>query len=140
MVRDFMRTFSQETPDRPKMPSPEIHKLRVDLIREELEELSNATSLKDYFDAILDLLYVVHGAAVSAGISPEQVERGFAEVHRSNMSKLWTQSEVNAMDDWERERVQIKRAGLRFIVRRPDGKVLKSPSYSPANLGPILKA
>jgi len=65
-------------------------------------------------DAIADLLYVVYGAALTFGIPTAEV---FAEVHRSNMTKLG--------DD-----------GL--PIYRDDGKVLKGPHYSPPDLAPIL--
>ena len=137
MVREFMRTFGQEVPDVVKMPDVQSQNLRIELIREELNELWKAENTTEYFDAVLDLFYVTLGAAASAGITPEQLSRGFAEVHRSNMSKLWSATDVfNGIPDGaSSEKVDV---GL-YIVRRADGKVVKPPSYSPANLGPILE-
>ena len=67
MVREFMRAFGQRMPERAALPDVNTMELRADLIREELEELVAAYTITDYFDAILDLLYVVHGAAAAAG-------------------------------------------------------------------------
>lgn len=139
MVREFMRAFGQRMPERAALPDVNTMELRADLIREELEELVAAYTITDYFDAILDLLYVVHGAAAAAGITAEQLEAGFAEVHRSNMSKMWTVEDVATWLPHEHDyRLERLEPDL-YIVRRADGKVVKSPSYSPANLGKILE-
>ena len=58
---------------------------------------------------LADLLYVVYGTADCFGID---IDRVFAEVHRSNMSKL-----VDGKP-----------------LKREDGKVLKGPNYTPPNL------
>ena len=59
-----------------------------------------------------DLLYVVYGTAVSYGIDMEPV---FREVHRSNLSKVGG-------------------------YKRADGKWVKPPTYSPADIQPIIEA
>lgn len=138
MVREFMRAFGQRVPDGPALPDVDTITLRASLIDEESRELRRAETLTDYFDAVLDLLYVVHGAAAAAGITAEQLEAGFAEVHRSNMSKAWTDDEVARRPD-DVDRFQSGNPDRPWIVRRADGKVVKSPSYSPANLGSILE-
>lgn len=114
-VRAFMLIAQQQCPANPTVPELDVCRLRHALIAEENEELKQAFIKGDVVevaDAIGDLLYVVLGAAVSCGIEIEPV---FNEIHRSNMSK--------------------------FIDghRREDGKWVKGPSYSPANLAPILK-
>ena len=38
----FMKTFGQEVKDKPSFSSDKINKLRIDLIKEELEELTEA--------------------------------------------------------------------------------------------------
>ena len=61
--------------------------LRLNLIREEFEELEEALLNRDIVeiaDALGDLLYVVYGTGVSYGIDLEPI---FEEIHRSNMSK-----------------------------------------------------
>ena len=136
MVREFNGMFGVKEPLRPTLPAPEVHNLRWRLIDEEAQELRESVTLVQYLDAICDLLYVVHGASLVAGFSGQQVEDAFAEVHRSNMSKLWSADEIECIPGG----CFSSHAGDgRYIVRRNDGKVIKSPSYSPANLQPIIQ-
>jgi predicted HAD superfamily Cof-like phosphohydrolase len=131
LVREFMRTFQQYVPSGPIMPDPVTQNLRYRLIDEEAQELSEATNAKEYLDAVGDLLYVVYGAALAAGFSPHQVDAAFTEIHRSNMSKCWSDDEIDCIPaDSRSHRVGENR----HIVRRNDGKIVKSPSYSPARL------
>ena len=131
LVRDFMRTYQQLVPKSPIMPNPVTQNLRYRLIDEEAQELAEATNTKEYLDAVGDLLYVVYGAALAAGFSPHQVDAAFVEIHRSNMSKVWTDDEIDSIPaDCRSTRV----GDNRHIVRRSDGKIVKSPSYSPARL------
>lgn len=51
----------------------------------------------------------------------------FDEVHRSNMTKLWKEKPENPS-------YIAKQKGNLWLVKREDGKVIKSPDYSPANL------
>jgi predicted HAD superfamily Cof-like phosphohydrolase len=131
LVREFMRTYQQCIPERPFMPDPVTQNLRYRLIDEEAQELAEATDKTEYLDAVGDLLYVVYGAALAAGFSPHQVDAAFTEIHRSNMSKVWTDDELDRIPaDCRSTRV----GDNRHIVRRNDGKIVKSPSYSPARL------
>lgn len=131
LVREFMRTFQQYVPSNPIMPDPVTQNLRYRLIDEEAQELAEATTAVEYLDAIGDLLYVVYGAALAAGFSAHQVDAAFTEIHRSNMSKVWTDDELDRIPaDCRSSRV----GDNRHIVRRTDGKIVKSPSYSPARL------
>ncbi len=117
LVREFMLTFDQVVKSKPEMPEDNIQLLRYNLIAEELEELDDAlfdNDLVEVADALTDLLYVVYGAGHAFGID---LDACFAEVHRSNMSKLDAQGQV---------------------IRREDGKVLKSDLYSPPNLRDIV--
>lgn len=114
-IQDFMRAANQHCPAKPTVPSIRDCNLRVSLIGEELMELNDALqkgNLVLIADALADLKYVVEGTAISCGLDLEPI---FNEVHRSNMSK--------------------------FIDghRREDGKWIKGPSYSPANLAPIIE-
>jgi NTP pyrophosphatase (non-canonical NTP hydrolase) len=101
----------QATPSEPTESTDDVRRLRHALIREELEEYWCARDIVEIADAIGDMLYVVLGAAVSHGLDIEPI---FEEIHRSNMTK--------------------------FIDghRAENGKWIKGPSYSPANLGPII--
>jgi predicted HAD superfamily Cof-like phosphohydrolase len=114
-IREFTRLAGQDVPDKPMMQNVAVNQLRIRLISEEFEELIqtiNAGDLVGIYDAILDLDYVVTGAACAFGMD---MEPGQAEVHRSNMSKF--------KDGYQRE----------------DGKWIKGPSYSPAKLKEILE-
>ena len=113
-VREFMLKAGQQCPVKPTLPPKSICDLRYSLIDEELTELWEAFQSRNIIetaDAITDLLVVVLGTAVACGID---IQPCWDEVHRSNMTK--------------------------FIDghRREDGKWVKGPSYSPANLQPIL--
>ena len=87
-VGDFMKTFGQEVKDKPSFSSDKINKLRIDLIKEELEELIEAMKNNDLLevaDALTDILYVTYGAGHAFGID---LDKCFEEVQNSNMSKL----------------------------------------------------
>ena len=118
-VKEFMKSFGQEVKSKPAWPHWETMDLRIDLIQEELGELKDAIvdgdgTLVDVADALSDLLYVVYGAGHSFGIDLDDC---FAEVHRSNMSKLGEDGKP---------------------IYREDGKVLKGPNFSEPDLTSVL--
>ena len=87
-VGTFMKTFGQEVKTKPSFSTDKINKLRLDLIKEELSELTEALKNKDLLevaDALTDILYVTYGAGHAFGINLDQC---FDEVQNSNMSKL----------------------------------------------------
>ncbi|MDC3125260.1 nucleoside triphosphate pyrophosphohydrolase family protein [Candidatus Pelagibacter sp.] len=87
-VGTFMKTFGQEVKSKPSFSTDKINKLRIDLIKEEFEELSIAMDNKDLLevaDALTDILYVTYGAGHAFGID---LDKCFEEVQNSNMSKL----------------------------------------------------
>ena len=87
-VGTFMKTFGQEIKTEPSFSTDKINKLRIDLIKEELEELTDAMNKKDLLevaDALTDILYVTYGAGHAFGID---LDKCFSEVQNSNMSKL----------------------------------------------------
>lgn len=116
MVGEFMRAFGQNVPSTytiREFPG----KLRAELIREEAEEFAQAISEGHHIkalDALCDLLYVTYGAACAYGVDIEPL---FAEVHRSNMSKLGADGKP---------------------IYREDGKVLKPSHWSAPNIMDIL--
>ena len=64
---------------------------------------------------------------------------------RSNWSKMWTENEMEAeISEASSRETYFTRAKLDPDIERPwtakddSGKVIKSPSYSPANLQPII--
>ncbi len=84
----FMKTFGQEVKDKPSFSTDKINKLRLELIKEELNELTEAMNNKDLLevaDALTDILYVTYGAGHAFGIN---LDKCFEEVQNSNMSKL----------------------------------------------------
>ena len=87
-VGTFMKTFGQEVKTKPSFSTDKINKLRIDLIKEELNELTEAMNNKDLLevaDALTDILYVTYGAGHAFGIN---LDKCFEEVQNSNMSKL----------------------------------------------------
>jgi predicted HAD superfamily Cof-like phosphohydrolase len=115
MVQDFHRKFEILIQTAPTNLTDEIQQLRVRLIQEEFDELKESMAtgnLASVAKEMADLLYVVYGTAVSYGIDMKPV---FQEVHRSNLSKVGG-------------------------YKRADGKWMKPPTYSPAQLEPILEA
>jgi len=87
-VGTFMKTFGQEVKTKPSFSSDKINKLRIDLIKEELDELQEAMKNNDLLevaDALTDILYVTYGAGHAFGID---LDKCFDEVQNSNMSKL----------------------------------------------------
>ena len=87
-VGTFMKTFGQEVKTKPSFSTEKINKLRIDLINEELDELTEAMNKKDLLevaDALTDILYVTYGAGHAFGID---LDKCFDEVQKSNMSKL----------------------------------------------------
>ena len=119
LVGDFMEAFGQSVQVDPTWPDFNTRELRIELIQEELEELSDAVADRDMVqiaDALTDLLYVVYGAGHSFGIDLDEC---FQEVHSSNMSKLGEDGRP---------------------IYREDGKVLKGPSFFEPDLEGILGA
>ena len=101
----------------------------------------------EYVDGCIDQLVVTYGALNAAGV---KALPAWDEVQRSNMSKAWPHCSVcdaelvadsgqelvhpvdaNAHDgDWK---------AILKIHKRPDGKVIKSPTYSPANIKRVIE-
>lgn len=116
-VEDFHLAFGAPILEKPGFPSIERRLLREDLIYEEINELYDALedeNIVEVADALGDLLYVIYGTALEFGIPIDDV---FAEIHRSNMSKLEN--------------------GKPLL--REDGKILKGSNYSPPNIQRILE-
>lgn len=118
-LREFHRAYGLPAPTTPTAKQPDqVRKLRENLIEEEFAEFKEALDSEDIEQICkegIDLLYVVVGALVTYGVP---IEAAFDEVQRSNMSKLG--------DDGKP------------IYREEDGKVLKGPNYSPADMRKVL--
>lgn len=137
-VARFMAAYGQEVPDRLQAITEQLRFFRYSLIKEESDELLDSSSIVEYADAVVDLLYVTLGAAVAAGISGDVLEKCWDEVHRSNMSKFWLAEDAYGLT----KDFSIEPAGAacpgKFVVKK-NGKVIKSLSYSKANLEQFLK-
>ena len=117
-VGNFMKTFGQEVKTTPSLSTDKINKLRIDLIKEELAELTQAMYNKDLLevaDALTDILYVTYGAGHAFGID---LDKCFDEVQKSNMSKLGEDGKP---------------------IYNENGKVMKGPKYFEPNLKKFLK-
>ena len=113
----FMKTFGQEVKDKPSFSTDKINKLRLDLIKEELNELKEAMNNKDLLevaDALTDILYVTYGAGHAFGIN---LDKCFEEVQNSNMSKLGQDGKP---------------------IYNEFGKVMKGPNYFKPNLEKLI--
>lgn len=123
MVREFHETFGAVINDLPTRLSVKDRALRISLIMEEAKEavealLAGSREEPEYLAEVAkelsDILYVVYGTGVAMGLD---LDLAFEEVHRSNMSKVWEDGTVKY---------------------REDGKVLKPPTYSPADIRGVL--
>ena len=107
-VKLFMDTYGQEVKDKAEFSDAKTNKLRIDLIKEELEELTQAMNEKNLLevaDALTDILYVTYGAGHAFGID---LDKCFDEVQNSNMSKLGKDGKP---------------------IYNESGKVMKGPNY-----------
>jgi predicted HAD superfamily Cof-like phosphohydrolase len=141
-----MKACGQEVHTEPTLPSEDVLRLRCRLILEEALEFvkgagfylslsnnnnnnnSNAVSmsnltlyptgeeadLQEMYDAVVDINYVSYGAAAALGVD---VEKGHEEVHRSNMTKVSPDG---------------------VVKKDAHGKVIKPPTFSPADLKTVL--
>ena len=112
-----MKTFGQEVKTKPSFSSDKINKLRIDLIKEELDELQEAMGNNDLLevaDALTDILYVTYGAGHAFGIN---LDKCFDEVQNSNMSKLGENGEP---------------------IFNESGKVMKGPNYFKPDLSKFV--
>lgn len=132
-VREFMEAFQQSAPSYPTMPSAETLYARHQMLVEESLEIAEASSRVQLLDGIVDAMYVTLGTAVAAGFTDAEIAAAFAEVHRSNMTKLWP---AHLVDTRPPNTTATQTRGG-WIVKRSDGKVLKPPTYSPPRLGSI---
>lgn len=203
-VKEFHEAFVPDVvPNEPKILSEERHELRMRLIHEEWIETLKAIRDDDkeqILDGLCDLMYVVTGYAVEAGIfitnfyvenqNPALLtvigkemsdlviayygsfsmlnislslnlmsdyilsfasylgffdfEKAFAEVHRSNMAKLWTDEEIESSLANPNHKMAgynfslVQQEPNRYAVTRQDGKVMKPPTWTPPNLKQFL--
>ncbi|HCD22327.1 MAG TPA: hypothetical protein DEQ44_00035 [Flavobacteriaceae bacterium] len=95
--------------------------LRFRLMDEENKEYLEAAmagDLVEVADALGDMLYILCGTIIEHGLQ-DKIEAVFAEIQRSNMSKLGVDGQP---------------------IYREDGKVMKGPNYSPPDLARVLSS
>lgn len=107
----FMRACGQTVGQKNR----EQFELYMGLIREEFQELQDAKTHVEVFDALLDLIVVCIGAGHSAGYPMEQ---GWDAVVISNLRKI--------------------DPATGQVLRREDGKILKPEGWRPPNLARLL--
>ena len=118
-VEAFMRAGGQTTSIIPEVPDPPIAGRRIEMLREEVDELEDAVAdidIVEYADAIADIIYVALGAAVEAGIDIEPV---IEEVIDSNNSKI----------DWQ---------SAQPWARHGNGKIAKGEHYRAPDIRSII--
>jgi len=116
-VGTFMKTFGQEVKTKPSFSTDKINRLRINLIKEELDELQEAMKNNDLLevaDALTDILYVAYGAGHAFGID---LDKCFDEVQNSNMSKLGENGKP---------------------IYNEHGKVMKGPNYFKPDLSKFV--
>ena len=116
-VKLFMLSFGQEVKKKSGLSDDRTNTLRIDLIKEELEELKDAIKHNDLLevaDALTDILYVTYGAGHAFGID---LDKCFDEVQNSNMSKLGENGKP---------------------IYNEAGKVMKGPNYFKPDLSKYL--
>ena len=112
-----MQTYGQEVKSKAAFSDEKTNKLRIDLIKEELEELQQAMkdkNLLEVADALTDILYVTYGAGHAFGID---LDKCFNEVQNSNMSKLGSDGKP---------------------IYNESGKVMKGPDYFKPDLSKFI--
>jgi len=108
MVAAFHQKFELQPTEGPSFPLEEIWKLKNRHMQEELDEIRASAingNLEEYFDGLIDLIYVALGAAYLAGLP---FNEGFKRVHEANMKKVRA---LSAMDS--------KRGSTYDIVKPP---------------------
>ena len=101
----------------------------------------------EYVDGCIDQLVVTYGALNAAGI---QAQSAWDEVQRSNMSKAWPHCSIcdavlerGSGSDLVHPGDSYAHGGAWQTVlkvhKREDGKFIKAPTYSPANLKRVIE-
>jgi predicted HAD superfamily Cof-like phosphohydrolase len=146
LVSEFQQVFAHPIETKPMIPSDARSKLRIALIKEEVEELEKSISnnnLVEVADALCDLQYVLAGTILEFGFG-DKFKSIFNEIHLSNMSKACkSEKEANATINYYKEKENIscyyKIDGNNYLVyRNSDNKVMKSINYSPPEIRKIL--
>lgn len=118
LTKEFHEAFDIYLQDTPGEIPEEVKQLRINLMTEELKEVIDAMKdepLEHVAKELADLTCAIYGTVLSYGMA-DQWNDIFSEMTRSNMSKL--DEDGNP-------------------IKREDGKILKGPNFSEANI--VLK-
>ena len=121
MLREFNKSFSLPMSDQilafDSLDLNEFNKraFRHSLMMEESMEYLESKDIVQVADALADQMYILIGTIMAHGLQ-DKFEEIFAEVHRSNMSKLENGK----------------------AIYREDGKVLKGKDYTPPDIASII--
>lgn len=120
-VELFHNVFNEKNGTEPQLINEETFLLRHKLMQEENNEYLEACQKGDIVevaDALGDQLYILCGTILKHGLQ-SKIEEVFAEIQRSNMSKLGEDGKP---------------------IRREDGKILKGNSYTRPDIKKILQS
>jgi predicted HAD superfamily Cof-like phosphohydrolase len=118
----------------------------IDDLRIELDPCGTPDFV-EYVDGCIDQLVVTYGALNAAGV---KAEPAWDEVQHSNMSKAWPHCSACDAVLERGQGAELAHPGdatahrgrwnpVLKIHKRPDGKFIKSPTYSPANLKRVIE-
>ncbi len=118
----------------------------IDDIRVVLDP-NGAPDFTEYVDGCIDQLVVTYGALVAAGV---KAQSAWDEVQRSNMSKAWPHCSVCDAVLVRGDREELVHPNhadahggnwhaVLKVHKREDGKFIKAPTYSPANLKRVIE-
>jgi predicted HAD superfamily Cof-like phosphohydrolase len=110
-------------------------------------EANGSPDFTEYVDGCIDQLVVTYGALNAAGV---KAQSAWDEVQRSNMSKAWphcSACDAVLVGGAGEEPVHPDDAGAHGgnwqmvlkVHKREDGKFIKAPTYSPANLKRVIE-
>lgn len=129
---------------------PKLAQFRLNLIKEEFNELINAVeqnNMTEVIDALADILYVVYGMGHAFGID---LDKAFKIVHESNMSKL-CKNETEAKDTIEHYktlpgfenvdvRYRLSTDGKSYVIYNAHtGKILKSKYFKLPDFSSLMQ-
>ena len=147
-VQDFNKSFGMKRHESHQLnlftSDPDLVKLRLDLITEEVSELQDAVKNHDFVevrDALADILYVVYGMQDAFGINGDS---DFSIVHDSNMSKLCSSEEeaIKTVESYEEKYKNgtspydtpyyyyLEEQKKWVVKNKSTGKALKSINYT----------
>ena len=111
-------------------------KLYSTLVREELKEALQEIRRKEpdreyLLKEVCDLIWVANGFALTQ-FTPQEIERAFEEVYKSNMSKVCTRKQAEPYLE-DHEYIEINET-TGYLRRKSDGKYVKGPNYTLPNL------